>query len=861
LNCVNSVLGSVRRRGGTELLERLDFAREEYHTGALSSGIGLDGNVQEYGNSSTSAPVGENTLLFSVDYGGLKDGLGIRLNKLSLGFRAPVVSFESVREWTRVYDGQGLASSSQYAWVERLLSLSVDDPGAGVGAADSFGVLPPEGRWTVPAGEEVFWGSAIGPYSISFQLLLGAVSSASLSASGGFRGSDLSAANEPGSVEQFHISSDRLPFVRNSPPRQMQAGLYSSADGSEWVQEGVFTITESLQSFQLALSNPARFVKLEVLPGQGSVDAPLDFGYIQAYTVLREDISKVKAFPYYYNIDQRYLFILSNFKVSIYKVAAAGISLLQELSAPEMSEDYLDELKIDYNYDTIVLCHADMPTKRIRRLPGDVFEFSNFEFKNMIMHDFHDALSPPVPGGVFNFQADAKDGIVNLSAGSWNASQAAQMTGQILTNGLTSLRLVEVSAGAAKAYTINGFPAFEDYEGNRLTQSGFYIEGSQEPIFSAARGWPRACCFAMARLAFGGTPYLPAHIVVSRAQQYDNFKRVSASDDSGAFDYPLDTAERIVNMKAARGLHIFTTGNEQTVGENSMTLASFKAVISSDNGSSPLVNPVSVNGMIVFADRGGRSLMSYTYDYEAGGYVSGNLSQYNDIIKDPVSLSVAANSNVDRSDYIYAVMSDGSMSAICIVPAQNTNAANLWTTDGRFKQVVCMYDDVFLLVERGGYVNVERLTQANRLDCQRDGLSTVGGKLYDLGDYEGLKIAVYKDGWKVGEFTVADGVADLGADYDGLRVGLPFKSRLRLNDIAVNGETKSRIKCVNRAQIVTKNTTELQFCGDKLRSDEDFYDFVRCVPYGREAICWAESDYEPFEIKSILLYIGAGDLR
>src|SRR5690606_30383830 len=66
------------------------------------------------------------------------------------------------------------------------------------------------------------------------------------------------------------------------------------------------------------------------------------------------------------------------------------------------------------------------------------------------------------------------------------------------------------------------------------------------------------------------------------------------------------------------------------------------------------------------------------------------------LMLDPLSLTLRKASSTDDADLIFMPNPDGSMTVFCTLRTQEVNAYTLWLTDGAYKEVCAVYDEIYV---------------------------------------------------------------------------------------------------------------------------------------------------------------------
>ena len=609
----------------------------------------------------------------------------------------------------------------------------------------------------------------------------------------------------------------------------VKINIQTSTDNLTYTTVATYNIGKLPEDINVILSG-FRYVKL-VLDVKNTVflTGKLHFDYIR----LNSNISsKVKLIPYAFNNEQEYVIALLDKRVAVYE---KGL-FKQEIPAENLKAEYLSSIKYTSKDDVIILTHPDMKTLEIVRT-NNGFVVKEFAFNNIPYHafggetktEFTTKITPSGLEGAIKITASA-----DLFDSSW--------VGQKIDGNGGVVRITEyVSKTVVNGVTIIPFYTTDGIDKwSRL--SGY------EKVWSASRGYPRTCLFAQQRLWFGGSRDLPAHLWASRLNDYNNFKN-AGNYDNDAIDVTLLTNNAILNLVEQRGIHVFTSGEEWTASEASLTPDGFSIVKNTANGSKTLT-PVIIGGVIMFVEKTGKSLLGYVYNYEQASFVADNLSIFSKLVNAPVAMAVETNSNVDRGDFLFVVLEDGTMLNACVALNENIFSISRFVTDGVIKDVCCLTSETYLAVDRGGGLYLERLSE-DKTD-QTQTFYVNGQIVYNMEEYNNKNIYVtYGD--KTERLMVSDGQMKLREPYTGYATaGIAFDYKLQSNPIAIENRTFTCKKRISKATLVCKNTEKLTFCGQTKKND---YTFYACTKYDTDVRFEITGEYYPIEVLSLTLDI------
>lgn len=249
-----------------------------------------------------------------------------------------------------------------------------------------------------------------------------------------------------------------------------------------------------------------------------------------------------------------------------------------------------------------------------------------------------------------------------------------------------------------------------------------------EDAVSNARGWPRCGVFFQGRHWMAGSKSLPNTVWATRAATDWDLNNKKTTDDYG-FMYSADTDEvpAFLNIYPGRHLQLFASTGEFYVPVSEAEGVTPKNMVlrrTTSRGSKPGLRLAEVDGATVFVQWGGKALREFIFADTEEAYQANSISLLaSHLMLDPLSLTLRRASSTDDADLLFMPNGDGSMSVFCTLRTQEVNAMTLWTTDGSYRDVCPLYDDVFLAAERtiNGQTDVylELMNEEISIDCAR----------------------------------------------------------------------------------------------------------------------------------------------
>lgn len=612
----------------------------------------------------------------------------------------------------------------------------------------------------------------------------------------------------------------------------------ASTNGTEWVTIGEYEISSATRDIEKEINYKYRYIRVSVDTEDPYIVNGLSFQYIREGLSSVGEKTLVRLEPFVYNDTDKYLMVLTNEKIQVYK----DDENIAVITATGLSNEYFQTLKTTQKDDTIIFTHEDMYPKILKRTGVDTFVFGDLDLQNIPYTLFGSETTTSKSVGITPSDVE---GAIKLTADS--SVFDSSWVGQYVDGNGGRMKITEYISGTV----VNGYTVIPFYTKDKIT-SWNYISG-YEKVWSVSRGYPRTCLFAQQRLWFGGSKGKPSTVWASRLGDYFNFKN-SGNYDNDAIDVDLLTNDVIVNMVDNRGLHIFTTGQEISSKEGTYTPDKISFTTNTRNGSIGTISPVILSGNVLYVEKNGKSLLNYVYDDSQAAYVSDNVSMLSNLVNAPVAMSAEINSSKDRGDLLYVVMADGTMTVGCIVLSQNVKSLSEFKTSGEIKDVCCLRDDVYILVQRNGRACLEKIVSGSLCDSFETRYvttSTVEGLYRQSGNY----VYVWSDTKLYGKYRVVEQQITLDkVPNENVYIGIAYDYEVEGNPIAIAHKTTSIKKRIATADVLCKDTPYLTFCGQK-KKGKDEYKFYACTKYDNDVRYNIRGEFYPMQILSLQLNI------
>ena len=286
----------------------------------------------------------------------------------------------------------------------------------------------------------------------------------------------------------------------------------------------------------------------------------------------------------------------------------------------------------------------------------------------------------------------------------------------------------------------------------------WFLDDNQEPDISIAPkknddpfnttdadDYPGATSIIEQRLTYARSDNNPQRLWASVVGDYTNFSRSTPIRSDDSFNVTLDSGGRMDEIKHLLALRdaliVFTNGSEWSVGrgENS-SLTPFTIEFRNEGyeGCSNEVEPIGIGNEAIFVQRDNQQIMGLRYNFDAGGYPSGQLNLLaQHLFEDNTIVDWCYQQH--PYNLIWMVMKDGTMVSMTYLPSQELIAFTRHSTpEGYYRACGSVINgddnDVYFIIERivnGSIVNyIEQLNSREFGDNVRDAKFVDSGLTY-----------------------------------------------------------------------------------------------------------------------------------
>lgn len=368
--------------------------------------------------------------------------------------------------------------------------------------------------------------------------------------------------------------------------------------------------------------------------------------------------------------------------------------------------------------------------------------------------------------------------------------------------------------------------------------------------FPGPGDYPGAVTYFSQRRVFGGTTNKPQNLWMTRTGTESNMTYSIPVKDSDSIQFRVIArqANTVRHLVPLTNLLALTSSAEWRVTSNNtdlVTPTSIDVKPQSYVGSGNAVPQIVNNNVIYAAARGGH-MREMAYQYQAGGFVTGDLSLRAPHLFDGFDIIDMAFSKAPYP-IVWAVSSSGKLLGLTYVPEQQIGAWHQHDTDGLFESIAVVAEgseDVLYAVIRrtiGGVQKryVERMrprafaTLADNFFVDA-GLTYIGAPttaLTGLGHLEGKTVSILADGAVHRQLVVTGGAVTLDNPASKVHVGLPITADLQTLPLAVDipGFGQGTKKSVNKVFLRVKDSSGIKVGPDfnslveaKIRTTEPY---------------------------------------
>lgn len=598
-----------------------------------------------------------------------------------------------------------------------------------------------------------------------------------------------------------------------------------SFSGGEVTPEFFGQITDG--KFQTGLALCRNF---EVLP-HGPVQNRAGFGFVRAARLGAS--GRARLIPFTYSTTQT---MVLEFTQGGIRFHTQGATLMNGGVPYEVATPYQDAHLFDIHYvqsaDVLTLVHPAYPPMELRRLGALNWVLTTIAFATSLQPPAN-VVATATPGttpSAFTTYVYAVTTVGDTGLDESLVSASASCDNNLLDTGAKNVVTWD-AATDARRYNVykrsNGLWGYiGQADGLSFTDDNITADVGKTPPeannpFSGVGNYPGAVSYYEQRRVFAGSTNRPQNIWGTRSGTESNMTFSIPSQDADAINIRVVAREAntVRHLVPLNNLIALTSSAEWRVGQvggadpltPTNTPVKPQSYIGSNNVQPQVVN----NNLLYPAARGGH-LRELAYNFNANGYVTGDLSLRAPHLFDTMTI-VDMMACKAPQPMIWCVSSSGKLLGLTYVPEQQVGAWHQHDTDGLFESVATVAegdeDILYAVVRRvvnGQAVRyIER--KRSRVFVQKSdaffvdsGLTYQGAPvttLSGLGHLEGKTVSVLADGAVAPQRVVVSGQITLDEPASTIHVGLPITADMQTLPMAIEvaGFGQGRVKNVNKA--------------------------------------------------------------
>lgn len=542
---------------------------------------------------------------------------------------------------------------------------------------------------------------------------------------------------------------------------------------------------------------------------QGPIQVRPGFAYVHE---VKDSTKTPKLIPFTFSADQT---MVLEFGEGYVRFHTNGQTLLGDDDQPyEVATDFTADEVFDIHYvqssDVLTLVHPNHPPKELRRYGATDWRLVNIEFGSSLNPPGAPTVEQSINDSVSNKEDYVRVyGVTSLKADGTEESEISAETS------------IECNPYGDGAYNTVSWTAVDGAERYRVYRKeggiwGFIGETTDTeiidenisadtsitpPIYDDVfkdEDYPGAVSYFEQRRWFGGTVNKPNNLWATKSgtESDMSYSLPTQDDDRIAVRVAAREANRIRHMVPLAQLMLLTGSAEWRVSplnSDAITPKSMSVRPQSYVGANN-VQPLVINSQMLYAQERGGHLRECGYSYQAGGYVTNDVSLRAPHLFDNLEVRDLAYSKAPWP-IAWAVSSSGKLIAFTYVPEQQVGAFSTVETDGTFESCCVVAegeeDALYCVVKRtiGSQTKrfIERMHERQfktledwfAVDCGGTYEGEPRTEITGLDWLEGCEVAILADGAVEPRQVVENGKITLDIASSKVHVGLPFTAEIR----------------------------------------------------------------------------------
>jgi hypothetical protein len=516
--------------------------------------------------------------------------------------------------------------------------------------------------------------------------------------------------------------------------------------------------------------------------------------------------------PFVFSSSQAYVFHLKNADLRIFY--DDGTVAVSSTVTPWATAD-LPYVRWAQAGDVIMFFHPDYAPRLITRTGAAAFTLSTFAFDD-ISTDVtsapfyrYEAASVTIATNATAIGAVTVTSNPGVFSASWVGKYIRKEEKQIELTGYTNTTTM---TGTIRE-TLSGMTATTNWD---------------EEAFSAHRGYPSCGAFHDERLVLAGAKSRRSGIWLSKIGQFFNFDVGTGLDDeaiwSGVSGDKVNKIEHLVPHRHLLALSDFSETYCPQSETRPLTPENFSIRPQTPFGVMDTVRPVVFDEAVMSAQKFGKAIRELLYSDASTAYSADPVSTLaSHLINTPVAMDGLTASAHIPEQYLFVVMTDGTMAVLHSLRSQKITAWSLWSTpNGLFRSVAVVNGKVFVLVNRwsGTYTLEEFMFDQDEFALDSYVAASAGSTLTGLGHLNGRTVGIVASNQYYGTGTPSGGSVSVDPATSATSyVGLAYTPEIETLPPEIQdelGSTIDRPKRIVKMSLNIRETVRIGMSGSYL---------------------------------------------
>ena len=543
-----------------------------------------------------------------------------------------------------------------------------------------------------------------------------------------------------------------------------------------------------------------------VLPHGPAANRP-GFAFVRE---VKDSTKRVKLIPFTFSTTQTMTLEFGNQYIRFH---TQGATLLSGAVPYEVVTPYLEADLFDLHYvqsaDVLTIVHPNHAPRELRRLSAVSWTLDVISFVPSLATPAGVTAAATVATGT-PLATDYLYKVTGVGVTGLEESTASAASAVVVNNLLTTGNYNTITWGTTGATLYNVYKESNGLYGYIGQTDGLSFKdenidadlGKSPPSganpFSGAGNYPGAVSYFEQRRCFAGSANEPQNLRLTRSGTESNLSYSIPTRDDDAINIRVAAREAntIRHIVPLSNLVLLTGAAEwrvASVNSDAITPTSISVKPQSYIGANN-VQPVIVNNNILYGASRGGHMREMAYNYQAGGYITGDLSLRVPHLFDGLDVVDLAYAKAPQP-LVWCVSSNGKLLGLTYVPEQQIGAWHQHDTDGLFESCCVVAegkeDALYVVVQRtingASKRYVERM--ASRLfatpadaffvDCGATYTGAPATTFTGLAHLEGKTVSVLGDAAVFPQKVVTGGAITIEQACSKVQVGLPITADLQ----------------------------------------------------------------------------------